>query len=466
MTTDFLALGIRSKVNELLKSQGIYQPTPIQEKTIPVLLTGKDVIAQAQTGTGKTLAFVLPILERINSQKPWVQALIVTPTRELALQITTEIKKLTSALGINVLAAYGGQDVLQQVHKLKGNIHIVVATPGRLLDHLDRRTVVLNGVSMVVLDEADQMLHLGFIKDVEKILLHTPAKRQTMLFSATIPSQIRELAGQYMRKPVDVRVQSKGITLEEIKQVAIDTTDRAKQDTLCKLIEQFRPYLAIAFCRTKRRASALNETLRARGFESDELHGDLSQAKREQVMRRFREAKLQILVATDVAARGLDVEGVTHVFNYDIPADVESYIHRIGRTGRAGQVGMAVTLVTPRERVDLHRIESAIGQSIKIRSLDGEKSSSTPEKKAVGREKTPRGASRPMGRGTRGEEVGRGKRPQRKSEPKEAMGLKGAARNTTKQGGSLGKTSAKQAPGRKTTLGGAKRGGKRVASSR
>nr|WP_077712762.1 DEAD/DEAH box helicase [Desulforamulus ferrireducens] len=460
MAKDFLALGISSQVNELLKSQGIYQPTSIQEQAIPVLLAGKDVMAQSQTGTGKTLAFVLPMLERINTHKPCVQALIITPTRELALQITAEIKKLTAALGINVLAAYGGQDVLQQIHKLQGNIHIVVATPGRLLDHLGRRTIILNGVSMVVLDEADQMLHLGFLRDVEKILLHTPAKRQTMLFSATLPAQIRELAGQYMRQPVYLRVQSKSVTLEEIKQIAIDTTDRAKQDTLCQLIQQFRPYLAIVFCRTKRRASALNAALRARGFESDELHGDLSQAKREQVMRRFREAKLQILVATDVAARGLDVEGVTHVFNYDIPPDVESYIHRIGRTGRAGQVGMAVTLVTPRERVDLHRIESAIGQSIKIKTLAGEKRGKHAE--TVDR---PAQTAVKGGKGARAETPA-ARRPQRKSSSKAAIGPKGTARNTAKQVGGKGKASPKQAPGRENNLRRAKRSGQRVSAGR
>ncbi len=467
MTTDFLGLGIRRKLTDILRANGISQPTLIQEKTIPLLLNGKDVIAQAQTGTGKTLAFVLPILERINPNKPCIQALIITPTRELALQITTEVKKVAAALGVNVLASYGGQDVLQQVHKLKGNIHIVVGTPGRLLDHLGRRTIVLNGVSMLVLDEADQMLHMGFLKDVEQILLYTPAKRQTMLFSATIPQQIRALAGQYMRKPVDVRVQSKSVTLDEIKQIAIDTTDRAKQDTLCKLLDQFRPYLAIAFCRTKRRASALNEALRAQGYESDELHGDLSQAKREQVMRRFREAKLQVLVATDVAARGLDVEGVTHVFNYDMPPDVESYIHRIGRTGRAGQVGLAVTLVTPRERVDLHRIESAIGQSIKIRTLDGERSVSSVEKKTSDKKRIPKGAVTSAGKGSRPGEAGRGKRPQRPQETMDVKGtVKNTSKNTSKQVGAKGKTSPKQAPARETALRGGKRGGKRTAPSR
>lgn len=373
MTSNFLTLGISNELNAKLKANGIYRPTAIQEQTIPVLLTGKDVIAQAQTGTGKTLAFVLPILERIEVKKPYIQALIITPTRELALQITTEIKKIIAGSDINVLAAYGGQDVEQQVRKLKGNIHLVVATPGRLLDHLRRGTVRLTGVSMLVLDEADQMLHLGFLEDVKKIILQTYEKRQTMLFSATIPQQVRELSLRYMKKPVDIRVQGKNITLDEIKQIVVETTDRTKQETLSNLIKIYRPYLAIIFCRTKRIASALNEYLIGQGFSSDELHGDLSQAKREQVMKRFREAALQLLVATDVAARGLDIEGVSHVFNYNIPHDVESYIHRIGRTGRAGWTGLAVTLITPRERMYLQLIEKGIGKSLEKRDSNGEK---------------------------------------------------------------------------------------------
>lgn len=369
--TDFAQLGIRSRLNEMLKSNGIYEPTPVQEKTIPLLLEGKDVIAQAQTGTGKTLSFILPILELIDPAKPFVQALIVSPTRELALQITAEVKKIISGVDeAQVLTVYGGQDVEQQLRKLNGANHIVIATPGRLLDHVRRGTIELSGVRMLVLDEADQMLHMGFLNEVEEIIRQTPSSRQTMLFSATMADPIRSLAARYMNQPQDIRIRKQQITLEGIKQYVIETTDRAKQETLRKLIDLYRPYLAIIFCRTKRRASKLNTALKELGYESDELHGDLSQAKREEVMARFREADMQLLVATDVAARGLDVEGVTHVFNYDIPHDAESYIHRIGRTGRAGGKGLAVTLVAPKDQGYLDSIEKGIKQPIKRKVLD------------------------------------------------------------------------------------------------
>lgn len=376
-----MSLGVRNELNEVLEKLGVKEPTPVQQQAIPILLEGKDIVAQAQTGTGKTFAFLLPILEKVNVNKPYVQALIVTPTRELAIQITAELKKLTPAVSANVLAAYGGQDVERQVKKLKGSIHIVVGTPGRILDHIRRGTINLSGVKMLVLDEADQMLHMGFLHDVEEIIKHTSDKRQTMLFSATIPGKIRTLARRYMKNAVDVQIDSKKITLDEIKQVVLTTTDREKQDRLFKLINQYKPYLAVVFCRTKRRASKLNEALLESGYLSDELHGDLSQAKREQVMKRFREAKIQILVATDVAARGLDVEGITHVFNYDIPQDAESYIHRIGRTGRAGEEGRAITLATSRDSFSLREIEKGIGMSIEIEGEKLERPKKQPLKK-------------------------------------------------------------------------------------
>lgn len=378
MPIDFLSLGVRRELNEILKELGAKVPTPVQLQAIPILLQGKDIVVQAQTGTGKTFAFLLPILERVNANKPYVQALIITPTRELALQITTELNKLAFKVKANVLAAYGGQDVEKQIHKLKGSIHIVVCTPGRILDHIRRGTISLSKVEMLVLDEADQLLHMGFLPDVEQIIKGTSSERQTMLFSATMPLKIRNLAKSYMKNPVDIQIESKRITLDEIRQQVVATTDREKRDTLFKLIEDYRPYLSLIFCRTKRRAAVLNEALLEHGYVSDELHGDLSQAKREQVMKRFREAKIHILVATDVAARGLDVEGITHVFNYDIPQDVESYIHRIGRTGRAGEEGLAITLVAPRDRPVLHIIEKGIGMSIERKgTLAVEKNSDT-----------------------------------------------------------------------------------------
>jgi ATP-dependent RNA helicase DeaD len=371
---DFKQLGISKVLQNTLKEYGIIQPTPIQLEAIPVILNGQDSICQAQTGTGKTLAFMLPILESIDITKQHIQALIITPTRELALQITTETKKLTADLdGVNVLSVYGGQDVEQQLKKLKNTQHIVIATPGRLLDHLRRATIDLSEVSMLVLDEADQMLHMGFLPEVEDIINTTSQQRQTMLFSATMSQQIKTLARRYMNKPADIRIKSTQITVEEIKQLVVETTDRAKQATLRNLLDSYRPFMAIIFCRTKRRASTLNQALISYGYLSDELHGDLSQAKRETVLKQFRAAKLQLLVATDVAARGLDVDGVTHVFNYDIPQDTESYIHRIGRTGRAGGDGLAITLVAPKDRMYLDLIEKEIKMDIKRIRVELEK---------------------------------------------------------------------------------------------
>jgi ATP-dependent RNA helicase DeaD len=366
----FKELGISPGITDKLRANGIEVPTPIQEQTIPILLSGKDVVAKAQTGTGKTLAFVLPILEKINPDEEKIQALIVTPTRELAIQITAEVRKvIPEESGIHVLAVYGGQDVEKQMHILADSVHIVIATPGRLLDHLRRGTIQLSSVSMLVLDEADQMLHIGFLTEVEDIIKQTPSARQTMLFSATMPDTIVSLANAYMQSPQDIRVQETEITVRDIKQILVETTDRAKQQTLFEMIKQYRPFLGIIFCRTKRRVSKLAEALKEKGYNAEELHGDLSQAKREDVMNRFREARVQYLVATDVAARGLDVEGVTHVFNYDIPHDAESYIHRIGRTGRAGEQGLAVTLAAPKDRMYLELIEKGIRLTLERKTI-------------------------------------------------------------------------------------------------
>ncbi|URJ43374.1 DEAD/DEAH box helicase [Paenibacillus polymyxa] len=360
---NFAALGVEQHWVEALKEQGISSPTPVQQESIPLLMEGQDVIAEAHTGTGKTLAFLLPILQKLNLDKRHPQALVIAPTRELALQITEEANILAATEpSLSLLAVYGGQDVERQLRKLKGGAQLIIGTPGRLLDHLRRGTLDLGGIKMLVLDEADQMLHMGFLNDVETILQEVPYRRQTMLFSATMPAGIRKLARVYMNEPVDVKVKSaSSVPVSQIRQVVVQTTDRGKQQALVDMLNTDRPYLAVIFCRTKRRAAKLNEELQEMGFESGELHGDLSQNKREQVMKAFREAKLQLLVATDVAARGLDVEGVTHVFNYDMPQDAESYIHRIGRTGRAGGKGVAVTLATPRDVPELRNIQKVAG---------------------------------------------------------------------------------------------------------
>ena len=370
MTTTFKQLGINSELEKSLKKNGILEPTPIQAQAIPSLLDGRDVIAQAQTGTGKTLAFLLPILEKINPNKKAVQALIVTPTRELAIQITAEAKKYSDIKGINQLSVYGGQDVEQQIRKLKNGVHLVIGTPGRIIDHLKRETINFGKLDMLVLDEADQMLHMGFLTDIEAIVRQTPKRRQTMLFSATIRQDIKQLAGQYMRDPKSIAVESKTVTLETVEQIVIETTDRGKQDSLFEALDKYNPFLAIIFCRTKRRVKMLNDALQMKGYNSDEIHGDLSQAKRERAMKNFKNAKLQYLVATDVAARGIDVEGITHIFNYDIPEDAESYIHRIGRTARAGKSGVAVTFVTPKNVEELNTIERKIKMSIKKNESD------------------------------------------------------------------------------------------------
>jgi ATP-dependent RNA helicase DeaD len=355
----FSALGISDRLSKALKHQGISNPTQIQEKAIPAVLKGADIIAKAQTGTGKTLAFVLPILEKINTEDKAVQALIVTPTRELAIQITAEIKKITDRLDeTGVLAIYGGQDVERQIKKLGRGIHIAVGTPGRILDHIRRETIDLSKVSTLVLDEADQMLQAGFQKDIEEIIAQTFDSRQTLLFSATITNKVRDLSKQYMTNPKD------------ITQLVVETNDRAKQAALFRFLDEQRPYLAIIFCRTKIRAGRLFDAMKARKYAAEELHGDLSQAKREKVMKLFREAKIQYLIATDVAARGLDVEGVTHVYNYDMPLDAETYIHRIGRTGRAGDEGVAVTFAAPKDMEDLHTIEKGIALKLPRQKID------------------------------------------------------------------------------------------------
>lgn len=369
MTVNFKILGISKELEKVLERDGITEPTPIQEQAIPQLLNGKDIIAQAHTGTGKTFAFMLPIMEAIDITKPHIQALIITPTRELAIQITNEAKKLAQPKNVSVLAVYGGQDVERQLKKLNNGINIVIGTPGRLLDHMRRKSIDLGQVKMIVLDEADEMLNMGFLKDIEEIIYKTPKNRQTMLFSATMPNQLRSLATRYMKEPVQIQIQSEKVTLDEIEQIVVETTDRGKQDALCTVIDEERPFMAIIFCRTKRRVKALNDDLRSRGYNSDEIHGDLSQAKREKVIKAFRDMKLQFLVATDVAARGLDIEGITHIFNYDIPEDAESYIHRIGRTGRAGETGKAFTFVTPRDQQELIAIEKKIRMNLKTRKI-------------------------------------------------------------------------------------------------
>lgn len=365
----FKKLGISDDILKVLKNQGINEPTPIQEESIMYIKDGNDVIAEAQTGTGKTLAFLLPMFENMSPDLHTIQGLIVTPTRELAIQITEEANKLSAAKNINILAAYGGKDIGSQLKKLKGDIHLVIATPGRLLDHLRRKTINLKNLETIVLDEADQMLFMGFRNEVDSILKETPKKRQTLCFSATMNSQVKKLAYRYMNDPKLAIVEKKEITLKNIKQIVIETTDRKKQEDLCRILDEENPFMAIIFCRTKRRVDNLEMALYQKGYNCKKLHSDITQSKRERIMKSFKNMETQYLIATDVAARGLDVNGITHIFNYDMPENTESYIHRIGRTGRAGEKGCAYTFSAPKDERTLDIIEDEIKLNIPRKTL-------------------------------------------------------------------------------------------------
>lgn len=378
---NFAQLGVSDELCEALTQQRIDIPTPVQTQAIPAAYSGKDIIAQAQTGTGKTLAFLLPLFDTNDHDIMGIQGLIITPTRELAIQITAEARKLTHFKKLNILAAYGGQDIESQTRKLKGNIHLVIGTPGRILDHMRRKNIALNHIRYLVLDEADQMLHMGFLPDVEAIISQTPKKRQTLCFSATMPHQIKLLANRFMNVPVPITIKSEQITLKSIQQKVIETSDRNRQDALIATLRETNPYMAIIFCRTKRRVSALLQALHEEGFKCDELHGDLTQSKRERVMKLFRTGAVQLLVATDVAARGLDIDGITHVFNYDVAGDAESYIHRIGRTGRAGNTGVSITFASPADRLNLLDIERGIGMTLSKNRMPGDHIHEEPRKK-------------------------------------------------------------------------------------
>lgn len=367
---NFKDLKINEDIINVLNKNGINSPTPVQEESIPLVKSGNDVIAQAQTGTGKTLAFLLPIFENIDPSKDYVQALVISPTRELAIQITEEANKLKEGKDINVLAAYGGKDIGSQLKKLKKNIHLIVATPGRLIDHLMRKTLDLSKLKTIVLDEADEMLFMGFKNDIESIMTFVPKKRQMLCFSATMDSAVKKLAYRYMNDPTVVTIQKKEVTLDNIVQEVVETTDRHKQQALCSVLNKDNPFMAIIFCRTKVRVDKLEEDLYKKGFNCAKLHSDIAQAKRERIMKSFRNADIQYLIATDVAARGLDVSGVSHIYNYDIPESVESYVHRIGRCGRAGEKGYTCLFIDPKNEKMLDEIENTINLKIKRRTLD------------------------------------------------------------------------------------------------
>ncbi len=353
----FSELKLDEKLLKAIEAIGFEEATPIQSETIPLALEGKDVIGQAQTGTGKTAAFGLPMLDKIDTTKSAIQGLVIAPTRELAIQTQEELYRLGKEKRIKVQAVYGGADIGRQIKSLKNNPHIVVGTPGRMLDHINRKTLKLDKVETLVLDEADEMLNMGFLEDIESIISKVPETRQTLLFSATMPDSIKRIGVKFMKEPEHVKIKAQEMTANLIDQYFVRCKEFEKFDIMTRLFDVQNPELTIVFGRTKRRVDELARGLEMRGYKAEGIHGDLPQHKRMSILKAFKNDEIDILVATDVAARGLDISGVSHVYNYDIPQDPESYVHRIGRTGRAGKEGMSVTFVTPNEMSYLNVIE-------------------------------------------------------------------------------------------------------------
>lgn len=348
--TKFDELDLNPAILRAVEEMGFEEMSPIQAKAIPLILEGRDVVGQAQTGTGKTAAFGIPLLMKVNPKVRSLQAIVLCPTRELAIQVAEEIRKLARFMhGIKVLPVYGGQEISKQIRSLKSGVQIIIGTPGRVMDHMRRKTVRFDDISMVVLDEADEMLNMGFRDDIETILSQVPKERQTVLFSATMPQPILDIAKIYQKKAEMVRVVKKELTVPKIEQFYFEVTPKNKEEALSRLLDMYNPKQSLVFCNTKKQVDELTAALQGRGYFAEGLHGDMKQQQRDRVMNSFRNGKTEILVATDVAARGIDVDNVEAVFNYDVPQDDEYYVHRIGRTGRAGREGRAFTLVAGRE---------------------------------------------------------------------------------------------------------------------
>jgi ATP-dependent RNA helicase DeaD len=365
MTTEFTQLGLIPQLEQAVSNLGYITPTPIQSKIIPLMLDGHDVIGQAQTGTGKTAAFVLPILQTMERGQCGIQALVLAPTRELAMQVAKAANEYGRCLNVRALAVYGGQPYSPQINRLRQGVDIVVGTPGRLLDLIEKGELDLSHVSTVVIDEADEMLSMGFIEDIEEILSKIPSERQTALFSATIPPKISSIAKKYMRSPQSIVIESKHLTVDAIDhRYCLVNKEAEKLAVLTRIFEVEIITSALIFARTRVGTSELVNELMGRGFPAEALNGDLNQQTREQVLNRFRRNQTTVLVATDVAARGLDIDDISHVFNYDLPEDPELYVHRVGRTGRAGKAGIAISLLTAKEQWRLHRIEGFTKQTI------------------------------------------------------------------------------------------------------
>ncbi|WP_092559994.1 DEAD/DEAH box helicase [Anaeromicropila populeti] len=346
------------KLLRAVAEMGFEQPSPIQAKAIPAIIEGRDIVGQAQTGTGKTAAFGIPLLQSIDTKERQLQALVLSPTRELAIQIAEEFRKLGKfSHGIKILPIYGGQDITKQIRSLKGGVQVIIGTPGRVMDHMRRKTLKMDTVKMVVLDEADEMLNMGFRDDIETILTAIPEERQTILFSATMPKPIMEIAKAYQKDSEIIKVVKKELTVPKIEQYYYEVKRKNKNEVLSRLLDIYAPKLSLVFCNTKKGVDELVEDLKGRGYFAEGLHGDMKQQQRDRVMKHFRSGQADILVATDVAARGIDVDDVEAVFNYDLPQDDEYYVHRIGRTGRAGRNGTAFTFIVGKEVYKLKDIQ-------------------------------------------------------------------------------------------------------------
>lgn len=361
----FTEFNLSEDIQSAVVTAGFEKASPIQEMTIPLALEGKDVIGQAQTGTGKTAAFGLPTLNKIRTNENIIQALVIAPTRELAVQSQEELFRFGREKGVKVRSVYGGSSIEKQIKALKSGAHIVVGTPGRLLDLIKRKALILDHVETLILDEADEMLNMGFLEDIEAIISRVPADRQTLLFSATMPAPIKQIGVKFMKDPEHVQIKNKELTNVNVDQYYVRVKEQEKFDTMTRLMDVNQPELSIVFGRTKRRVDEITRGLKLRGFRAEGIHGDLDQNKRLRVIRDFKNDQIDILVATDVAARGLDISGVTHVYNYDITQDPESYVHRIGRTGRAGKLGESITFVSPNEMGYLSMIENLTKKQMK-----------------------------------------------------------------------------------------------------
>lgn len=362
----FEELCLDQRILRAVTEMGFEQASPIQAKSIPIAMEGRDMIGQAQTGTGKTAAFGIPLLQRVDPHNKKLQAIVLCPTRELAIQSANEVRRLAKFMhGIKVLPVYGGQEISKQIRSLKGGVQVVIGTPGRVIDHINRHTLKMEQVGTIVLDEADEMLNMGFREDIETVLETLPPEHQTLLFSATMPKPIMEIARNYLHNPEMVKVVKKELTVPKIDQYYYEVNPRKKNEVLSRLLDLYDPELSLVFCNTKRKVDELVEDLKGRGYFAEGLHGDMKQSQRDRVMNGFRNGRTDILVATDVAARGIDVDDVEAVFNYDVPQDDEYYVHRIGRTGRAGRSGRAFTLVVGREIYKLKDIQRYCKTKIK-----------------------------------------------------------------------------------------------------